>query len=59
MVFKQQMLQAANTDFLTLFNPKARVSKSILFPLKIKPLKVSTSYKFADFYFLAPSTLMG
>ena len=49
------MLQAANTD---LFNPLVLKAhniecQNILFPLQIKPLKVSYS-QIADIYFLHP-----
>ena len=35
------MLQAANTGFFNLLAPKAHKSQNLLFPLQIRPAKVS------------------
>ena len=35
------MLQGANTDLFNLLVPKARDCQNMLFPLQIKPVKVS------------------
>ena len=51
------MLQAANTDLFNPLVPKAHNSdcQNLLFPLQIKPVKVSLSL-LADFYFWILST---
>ena len=43
LVFKKQMVQAANTDLFNPLVPKAhnRVCPNLLFPLQIKPVKSS------------------
>ena len=52
------MLKGANTE---LFNPLVAKAhncecQNIIFPLKIKPLKVDSKLKMADFYFCTLST---
>ena len=52
-VFKKQMLQAANNERFNPLVPKARNSdcQNLPFPLQIRPIKLSSS-KFPNFYFL-------
>ena len=59
-VFKKQMLQAANTDLFNPIGPKTYNSEcqNLPFPLQIKSIKVNLKL-IGGFLFFAPSGLMG
>ena len=58
-VFKKQMLQAANADLFNQLVPKAHNSEgqNLIFPSRIKPVKVNLKL-IGRFLFFAPSALM-